>query len=509
MTDAIAVLDIGMTNKKVVLYSTELEMIAERKRVFPPLMRDGFETHDLAGMEAWFLSTLHDFVREFEGIYRIRAIAVSTHGATFVATDAAGNPVAPCIYYTHEPKRDFHERFFALAGERKTLQSVTGTPDFSALINVAKGVFLLKERYPEAFASARWFLSYPQYWSMRFTGKPSAEGTYVGCHTFLFDWTKGDYSSVADALGIRDRLPTPIRQPWEVLGTITPEVAARTGLSPDTIVTLGIHDSNASIMPHLATTGQRDFVLNSTGTWCVLMHPAARYGFEPDELGKVVFFNRSAWNSPIKTAIFLGGKEYETWINLIAALQNTTPSRLPQPSQADYARVLAEHKYFILPEIVPGSGQFPGSVARAVEQGGQYPFQYPLAGIEAGSALPEFLRDPQTAQAVLNISIVLQTEVALIRTGLTEGTEILTEGGFRKNNDYNSLLASAFPANPVYLTDLKEATSFGAAMTALAALRGIDPLELSGYIHVEKTAVAPMLEPSALALYRDIWRTSI
>jgi len=106
-------------------------------------------------------------------------------------------------------------------------------------------------------------------------------------------------------LGIRDRLPHPIRQAWEVLGQISPSVARRTGLSTDTIVTLGIHDSNASILPHLSVKGSHDFVLNSTGTWCVLMHPVDHYGFEPDELGKVVFFNRSAWNTPIKTAIFL------------------------------------------------------------------------------------------------------------------------------------------------------------------------------------------------------------
>jgi len=498
MTDAIAVLDIGMTNKKVALYSTELAMIAERKRVFPPLMRDGFETHDLAGMEEWFLSVLREFARE----HSIRAIAVSTHGATFVCTDEAGKPVVPCIYYTYEPSRGFHDRFFALAGERKALQAKTGTPDFSALINVGKGIFLLKEQYPKEFASARWILPYPQYWGMRFTGKPSAEGTYIGCHTFLFDWEKGEYSSVADALGIRNRLPSPIRQPWEVLGAITPEIAARTGLSPDTIVTLGIHDSNASIMPHLATAGRRDFVLNSTGTWCVLMHPAARYGFEPDELGKVVFFNRSAWNTPIKTAIFLGGKEYETWINIIAALQNASPQSLPQPSKDDYARVLSSRSNFILPEIVPGSGQFPGSAARAVESGAQFP----LAQIEDRKALPGFLRDPKTAQAVLNISIVLQTEVALARTGLTKGTDILTEGGFRNNSDYNMLLASAFPKNSVYLTDLQEATSFGAAMTALSALTGINPLELSRYIHVEKAAVAPMFGPEALTEYRDVWR---
>jgi len=145
MTDAIAVLDIGMTNKKVVLYSTELSMIAEKKRVFPPLMRDGLETHNLAAMEEWFLQVLQEYSREFA----IKAIAVTTHGATFVCTDEKGNPVAPCIYYTHEPSREFHDRFFSLAGERKALQAMTGTPDFSALINAAKGIFSCKSDIPK------------------------------------------------------------------------------------------------------------------------------------------------------------------------------------------------------------------------------------------------------------------------------------------------------------------------------------------------------------------------
>lgn len=501
MTDAIAVLDIGMTNKKVVLYSMELALISEKKRVFPPLMRDGLETHNLAKMEAWFFQVLKDYSRE----YSIKALAVSTHGATFVCTDEKGAPIAPCIYYTHEPEPAFYDRFYALAGDRKELQARTGTPNFSALINPAKGLFFLRERYPTEFEKARLVLPFPQYWGMRFTGVPAAEGTYIGCHTYLYDWTRGDYSSVADVLGIRGKLPSPIRQAWDVLGTITPEVAKRTDLSPQTLVTLGIHDSNASILPHLASNSGRDFLLNSTGTWCVLMHPVKKYGFEPDELGKVVFFNRSAWNTPIKTAIFLGGKEYETWIGLVAKFQNKAPRELEAPARADYERVLKEKKCFILPEIVPGSGQFPGSIARAAENG----VQYKLADIETQNTIPLFLRDPKTAQAVLNISIVMQTEVALQRTGLGKNTDILTEGGFRNNNDYNRLLASAFPDNSVYLTDLQEATSFGAAMTALAALKHIDPVELSHFIHIEKALVSPMLPAGAMDSYRDAWRSLI
>ncbi|MCX8012814.1 MAG: carbohydrate kinase, partial [Rectinema sp.] len=118
MTEAIAVFDIGMTNKKVLLYSLEMELLEEHKRIFPPLLVDGIETHDLTSMETWFLSVL----KECSSRVHIRAIAVSTHGATFVCTDKRGNPVAPCIYYTHEPGPDFHNRFYAKAGERIELQ---------------------------------------------------------------------------------------------------------------------------------------------------------------------------------------------------------------------------------------------------------------------------------------------------------------------------------------------------------------------------------------------------
>jgi len=89
-------------------------------------MRDGLETHDLAAMEAWFFDSLREFAQNFA----IRAIAVTTHGATFVCTDEKGNPVAPCIYYTYEPPAEFHERFYAKAGKPEVLQAKPAHPIF-------------------------------------------------------------------------------------------------------------------------------------------------------------------------------------------------------------------------------------------------------------------------------------------------------------------------------------------------------------------------------------------
>ena len=505
----IAVIDIGMTNKKVAVFDETLRLQAIEKRVFEPLLVEGLETHDLAGMEEWFLDSLAALSKRFD----IGAIVLCTHGATFVCADADGKPVLPCVYYTHEPGPEFQDRYYALVGKPEELQATTGTPRFSALINPAKGLLFAKERWPEAFARTALVLPYSQYWGMRLSGRAGLEGTYMGCHTYLYDWKKDSSSVVAERLGVAKKLPFPLRASWEALGTLRTEIAVRTGLSPDTIVTMGIHDSNASLLPYLIKEKRGGFVLNSTGTWCVLMRPCDRFGFAPEELGKVVFFNRSAYNEPVKTAIFLGGKEYEVWSKLIGA-EAKAPVGAPaavcaaasasadaKPCPAVYASVLASRSEFILPEIVPGSGQFPGSVSQAVEGGRRYLF----ADLEKGVRRPAFLADRARAEAVLNISLALQTLVALERTGLSAGEKIFTEGGFRNNPEYNALLAAALPENPVYLTDMAEATSFGAALTGLAALEGRTPSDFGELFEIHATAAPPMPGIAGFEAYKADW----
>lgn len=62
----------------------------------------------------------------------------------------------------------------------------------------------------------------------------------------------------------------PVRPAGERLGTITAAVAEATGLDPVTPVFCGIHDSNASLVPHL-TTRTAPFAVVSTGTWVISM----------------------------------------------------------------------------------------------------------------------------------------------------------------------------------------------------------------------------------------------
>ncbi|MDR2110907.1 MAG: carbohydrate kinase [Spirochaetaceae bacterium] len=499
MEYAIAVIDIGMTNKKVAVYDDALKQVDARYRGFPPKMAGGLETHDLEGMEAWFIEMISEMARK----YPIGAIAVTTHGATFVCVGKDGKPSVPCVYYTYEPGDDFHRRFYEKFGAPEDLQARTGTPSFKAMINPAQGIFFALERFPREFKRTVSLLQYPQYWGYRFTGKTGVEGTYIGCHGYLWDQVEGRLSSVARDLGVASLMPGELKNSWDILGTITGEFAAKTGLSRDVIVTMGIHDSNSSLLPHFAKKGETGFVLNSTGTWCVIMNPVKQYGFAPEELGKVVFFNISAFRRPVKTAIFLGGMEFETWSKTLMGLHNRT--ELPPYDRELYRTIVGERRAFLMPELTAGSGQFPRSRPRVVEDGGDYHFaDIARETLLDAPSIPPAFRTYEGGIALLRISLVMQTLTALERAGLRPGAEVYTEGGFRKNEAYNAFLSAALPDNRVFLTDIAEASALGAAMTAKMALTGKSLGDLAKDFEVSYQEI-PKEDIPELPDYRKAW----
>ena len=57
MEDCVAVIDIGMTNKKVAAYNLRLHEKASRSLSFAPLTVEGLPVHDLAGMDSGISSS--------------------------------------------------------------------------------------------------------------------------------------------------------------------------------------------------------------------------------------------------------------------------------------------------------------------------------------------------------------------------------------------------------------------------------------------------------------------
>ena len=480
MDYAVAVLDIGKTNKKVAIYDDAMQPLAVRKRKIGTVEQDGLDIEDVDTVVEWFLEQL----KELSSEYPIRSISVTTHGATLVCVDEQGQPSVPPLAYTNDVPDDVHERFWAAVGDRNGAQARTATAEILPLINIGKLLWYSKERWPQEFSRTKHILFYPQYFGYRLTGKAAADITYTGCHSYLWNYEKHDWSDVADILGIRNMLPKKPAKPESELGTITDDVANKTGLDTSTKVTLGIHDSNSSLIPYLITQ-KKDFVLNSTGTWCVAMHPVEKVSFKDDELGKMIFYNLSFEGRPVKTSILMGGQEYEVYTEAIMAHHDRR--EWPDYDPAMYSDILAEPQTFILPTMLPGTGQFPDSVARVID-GDEV---YSVDDITSGRRWPKAFEDYRCGFALANLSLAIQTQVALERVGLEPGTEVFIEGGFRQNPNYGALLGALLPENPLYLTALEEATSFGAALCGKAVVDGEPVSAMGRYVRLDKQYVEP------------------
>ncbi len=502
MNYAIAVLDIGKTNKKVVLYDDGMRPLTVRKRKIETIEIEGIRFENVAEVEDWFLQELKELAAE----YPIRGISITTHGAAAVCVGKDGLPVMPALDYTNEVDDSVHEGFWSAMGDPAEIQRRTATAEVKPLINIAKLLWFQKNRWPEEFERTEHVLFYPQYFGYRLTGRVGADITYTGCHSYLWDFLKNDWSSVADVLGIRDKLPSGPAVPEESLGNISSEVAEATGLPLNTPVSLGVHDSNSSLIPYLITQ-KKDFVLNSTGTWCVAMHPVKEVKFEDEEIGKMVFFNLSYNRRPVKTSILMGGLEYETYTD--ALMKYHRRSDWPEYKASSYSGILADRRTFILPTVVPGTGQFPESAARVVDGNQVYPVDSIISAAGHSTDVspagwPGAFESYEAGFALANLSLAIQTRIALQRVGLSPGTEVFIEGGFRQNPNYGALLGALLPENPVYITALEEATSFGAALCGKAMVEKVALESLAEYVKLDKHFVEPA-KLDGLEAYVEAW----
>ncbi len=474
----IAVVDVGKTNKKVLIYDLRLKCVDSVYKNFDEFEEAGVIYEDLENMTIW----IRDQLKIFANKYIIKAISVTTHGAFAVGIDVNGNLAVPPVAYTTDAGENFRQDFYNTFGHPHTLKRATGTTEIGSLVNIGKLIYFWQKQWPEQYKNIWKILNMPQYFGYQFTGNIGAEPTYIGCHSYLYNPKEKSYSDVAKRLGVIDLLPEKISKSWQKLGTISPQFQTETNLPSDCIVTMGIHDSNASLLPYLVK-GFKNFVLNSTGTWCVAMHPTHNSDFRDEELDAAVFYNFDVFQQPVKTSIFKGGTEFETYQTILNNLAGDQPDPLFDIDL--YNRIVSEKKLFILPSVDKGVGIFPFAEPGTVENG----VKIDLKTLQSKKEIPEFFNHFKTGLAVLNLSLAIQTYYALKMTGFDGEGTVFVEGGFRKNIPYLKLLGALFPKATISLTKMEEATAFGSAILAKTALDRTQPEYTSNVFEIETTIV--------------------
>jgi L-fuculokinase len=446
---AIAIMDIGKTNTKVTLVA-DGRVIEQRRRhskshPAPPYLQLANDV-----IWDWALEQLADLARQVD----ITDIVPVAHGASVAAIDDAGLVLPMLDYELDIP--DFDAEYDRIARNF----AATGSPRLPCGHNTGRQLFWLQRKFPERFARTKAIVGYAQYWSFLLSGVAASELTALGCHTDLWQPRAADFSPLVDKAGWRKLMP-PLRGAGDVLGPIKPEIAVRTGLSPNCRVRCGIHDSNATFL-RWRLRMQEPFTVASSGTWIILLTAGGTLpanGEHLDCLGNV-----DALGNLVASARFMGGREYE--------IIKGDAADDPEPP-AQRLAALAASPCFALPAFSDQGGPFAGTRGRFVDANGNDAIPWRRATLAA-------------------LYAALMTDLALDL--VSARGPILLEGPFAANEAYIAALAALRPIGEIRPSLDAHGTSLGAAML-------VDP-----DMRVEMPA--PITPPALdLGFYRARWRT--
>jgi sugar (pentulose or hexulose) kinase len=419
MIRRVAVIDIGKSNAKVALVDLDsMAEVAVRTRANTVLAAGPYPHHDVDAVWTFVLAGL----KAINDHVRVDAVAITTHGATAALLDADGALALPVLDYEHGGPDDLRDRYDAIRppfGE-------TGSPRLPAGLNLGAQIHWQAATFPD-FARVSQILTYPQFWAMRLTGVAASEVTSLGCHTDLWNPSAGDFSTLVDAMGWRRLFPR-LRRADDILGPVLPGVAAQTGLDARTPVVCGIHDSNASLLPHLLDR-KAPFCVVSTGTWVVAM--AVGGGTPVLDPARDTLVNVSAPGAPVPSARFMGGREFDQVMG-----------GRPGACSAEDMAAVAQSRLMLLPSVVGGSGPFPTLAAR-------------WSG-----------REPEGALRLCALSFYLALMTATCLDLIAAEGEVIVEGPFAGNGPFLAMLEAA-TGRPVVTGDrASTGTSIGAARLA-------------------------------------------
>jgi L-fuculokinase len=443
MDTAIAVLDIGKTNVKLALIDAAGRVLAEQRRP-NTVLRDGpYPHHDTDGIWHWLLDTLKAFAAQAP----IGAIVPVTHGATAALVDDNGL-VLPVLDYEFEPPAQQHAEYL---GQRPAYDS-TYSPQLPAGLNLGRQLAWLAQAFPADVARAKNILMYPQYWAWRLSGVAAGEVTSLGCHTDLWQPAGGQYSALVERMGWTAQMP-PLRNAWDALGAVSPDVAARTGLPADCQVICGIHDSNASLLRHLDPDGSHAAppAVLSTGTWVIAAVPGGALDGLKEQSDMLA--NCSALGQPVPCMRFMGGREF-------AALAGTDASTC---SVDDLQQIIDQGSY-ALPTFAEAGGPFAG---------------------RKGSVVGPVLPTDAERTALATLYVVLMSDYCL--TALSSAGDIVVEGSFTNNPHFAPLLAALRRGQQVIVTDDASGTTGGGWMLAhwgkvpAVQAHAVAPIALQGW----------------------------
>lgn len=450
----VAVFDIGKTNVKLSAVTQDGEILEMLSTPNVVLDEPPYRHHDLTALETWLVDSLRRLARG----HPIDAVVTSAHGSGGVLTGVDG-PAMPMMDYEQQVPEYVDRIYRSAVGNYRE----RGSGIMLGAAHLARQMLWQQMYWPHEFSRASAFLATPQYWAWRLCGVAASEITSLAAQSHL--WTPADRRPakiVADR-GWQHLVP-PMRRAWETLGSIRPELAASTSLSPQTRVLCGVHDSSANFYRYQAA-GLSDMTVVSTGTWIVLLTDRTGVDFDKERPGHAC--NADVFGHPMPGMLTMGGREF-------AAVAGSTTG----PASAEALARIVSSGTLALPTFGPDDGLFPGTAM-------------------SGRIDGELAEDPSARFTLAALYAALLTAECV--GDLPRAETVILDGNFVAEPLYGPLVAALLPETRVLVSSNFNGTATGAALLAGHETRR-EPARLSA-------AVCDASGLPDLSSYRERWRS--
>jgi sugar (pentulose or hexulose) kinase len=300
----------------------------------------------------------------------------------------------------------------------------------------------MKRKKPEIFDRIHTVLHLPQYLSYLFTQQAVSEYTSIGCHTGLWDFDHHAYHPWVKAEGIP--LPNPVPNSTVFQAMIEGQVV-KTGI--------GIHDSSSSLVPYIKTSGE-EFILISTGTWCISMNPFNPEPLTAEQLQKDTLCYMSIQEKQVKSSrLFLGH------------MHDVNVERL-------------NHYFGVVPGHFKTIKTGPEKIGKIMMNNrGRTFFRngIPADYIDNTADLSRFMTFADAYHQLIADLVDLCVESLSLIIPENDHTRVVyISGGFARNDLFTGLLAARLPGKKVYTSEIDNSTALGAAMVVWESAFGED-----------------------------------
>ena len=279
--------DLGSTNLKAALYDANLNCVAQKGAPVEYIRQGEYIEFDAKKYYESLVEILAQLMAENPG--EVSQIAFTGQAESLVCLGMDGVPVHNAISWMDERSGEecaYLETLFSA----ETCHRITGQQAVLPTWPATKILWLQRHK-PEVFGKVETYMLLKDYIVYGLTGKKCADMS-IATFSFYFDiYRKCYWKEMLDAIGISETQLPALIEPCTVVGALTAEAAAATGLTVNTRVNTGTLDHFAGMIG-TGNTAPGGMTL-STGTTMVLTtiaegtpdpdcDMALHYGFKPD-----------------------------------------------------------------------------------------------------------------------------------------------------------------------------------------------------------------------------------